>query len=420
MLAHWIWLAARPGLSDRMKLAVIRRFADAEDAYFSEDYESVGELTRDAVKSLMDKDLRSAEAIVDACREKRIDILTYRDTMYPNGLKNIADPPLVLYYQGQLPEFDALPVISVVGTRNATAYGLSMAKRMGAQIARCGGLVVSGAAAGIDAMAMRGALSAGKPAVGVLGCGVDIVYPAINRSLLEDCRRFGCLISEYPPGTPPHKWNFPRRNRIISGLSCGVLVVEAPERSGALITANQAAEQGRDLYVIPGNVGVAACTGSNALLREGGIAVSTGWDILSEYEYRFPGKVCRDPYPGLQTVYPDEMKQLQQAESRPAKVAQKRGFFQKKKKDTQKDDKKPIDNGSNQPYIDLNEKTASLPPEQRAILEQLTDGEKLVDDVIAATGLSSGQVLSSLTLLELQGFLTRLPGRRICLKRQTS
>ena len=404
MLVHWIWLATRPGLNDRVKYAVLRQFGDAEDVYFADSFDQVEELSREGLDALRDKDLQAAEAVLETCRKQDIRILTFRDTLYPRRLQNIADPPLVLYYQGRLPEFDALPVIAVVGTRHATAYGLSMARRLGAQIARCGGLVVSGAAAGIDAMAMRGALAAEQPTVGILGCGVDVVYPRKNADLLEACRENGCLISEFLPGTEPFKWNFPRRNRLISGLACGVLVVEAPERSGALITAGLAAEQGRDVFVIPGNVDVAACAGSNALLREGGIAVRTGWDILSEYQDRFPDLIHQDQGPVSQCPVPEEM---------PAKVAQKRRLFQKKKP---KEDKIPVDNDAQPPYIDWNKISASLTAPQRAIVEQLTDGEKLVDDVIAATGLSSGQVLSELTLLELQGVLTRLPGRRICLK----
>ena len=416
MLVHWIWLATRPGLGDRVKYAVLQQFGDAEDVYFADRFDGFDELTPEGLEALKDKDLQEAEAIAEDCRRKKIGVLTLRDPGYPRRLQYIADPPVVLYYRGRLPEFDALPVIAVVGTRRATAYGLTMAKRLGAQLARCGGLVISGAAAGIDGRAMRGALAAGKPTVGVLGCGVDVVYPKGNRGLLEQCIQDGCLLSEQPPGTPPYKWNFPKRNRLLSGLACGVLVVEAPERSGALITAQQAAEQGRDVFVIPGNVDLAACAGSNALLREGGIAVRTGWDILSEYEDRFPGVLHRDLDPGLPEADPEA---AEPEKRNSARVAQKRRLFPGKKKDAPKDDKKPIDNGCDQPYIDWNERTASLSLAQKTIVEQLTDGEKLVDDVIAATGLSSGQVLSELTLLELQGFLTRLPGRRICLNRQT-
>lgn len=417
MLVHWIWLATRPGINDRGRIRILQHFQDPEDVYYADGgaYVQVGGLTEEAIESLQDKNLIPAEEILQECADKRIQVLTFQDAMYPNRLKNIIDPPLVLYYKGQLPEFDVLPVIAVVGTRCATAYGLGVAKRIGAQIARCGGIVVSGLATGIDGMAMRGALSAGKPVVGIMGCGVDVVYPASNRSLLADAQQYGCLLSEFPPGTPPLKWNFPKRNRVISGLACGVLVVEAPERSGALITANQAADQGRDVFVVPGNVDVAACAGSNALLRDGGIAVSTGWDILSEYQALFPGKIRRDTVPTLQTLYPEEVKQICCGEETGAKVALKKRLPKKKEKTATKKDKKAIDNGAPAPYIDLNEKFSSLTSDEYAILELLKDGEILVDDVIAGSDLTSGVVLSTLTLLEVKGIIARLPGRRVCL-----
>ena len=421
MLLHWIWLATRPGVNDRIKAEVLRHFQDPEDAYYADPaaYAMVEGMTEEAAEVLRDKDLKDAKAILETCENQNIGILTYRDTMYPNRLKNIADPPLVLYYKGKLPEFDALPVIAVVGTRDATPYGLKTAKNLGAQISRCGGLVISGVAAGIDGMAMRGALSAGKAVVGLMGCGVDVVYPAYNRSLLLDTQRYGCLISEFPPGTPPYKWNFPKRNRIISGLSCGVVVVEAPKRSGALITAAQAAEQGRDVFVIPGNVDVAACAGSNALLRDGAIAVSTGWDILSEYVSLFPDVIRKDSLPSLQTLYPDEEAAVRAAERTTEKVAQKPRILKNKREKDRADDKKAIDNESKESYSEkIDTEDPALTADERTILATLRGGKRLVDDVIAETGLSSGIVLSTLTLLEVKGVIRRLPGRYVCLSGQ--
>ena len=269
MQLHWIWLATRAGLSDRGRMALLQRFADAEDIYYADaqGYTSVEGLSQDALAALLDKSLVAAEQIVRDCRREDIQILTWQDALYPKRLKSIADPPVVLYYKGRMPEVDALPAVAVVGTRDASAYGLSAAKRLGYQIAACGGLLVSGAASGVDSLAMRGALSADATVIGVLGCGADVVYPASNRALYADTARQGCLLTEFPPGTPPIGWNFPKRNRIISGLCCGVLVVEAPEKSGALITARAAADQGRDVFVVPGNIDVPTCVGSNALLR---------------------------------------------------------------------------------------------------------------------------------------------------------
>ena len=420
MLLHWIWLATRPGMNDRIKAEVLRQFGDPEDAYYADPgaYAAVDGMTEEAAALLRDKDLKDAKAILEDCENQNIGILTFQDALYPNRLKNIADPPLVLYYKGKLPEFDALPVIAVVGTREATPYGLKTAKNLGAQIARCGGLVLSGLANGIDTMAMRGALSAGKAVVGLMGCGVDVVYPANNRSLLLDTQRYGCLLSEFPPGTPPYKWNFPKRNRVISGLSCGVVVVEAPKRSGALITASQAAEQGRDVFVIPGNVDVAACAGSNALLRDGAIAVSTGWDILSEYVALFPDQIRKDGLPSLQTLYPDEESAIRAAERPAEKVAQKSRHLKNKDAEKPEADKKAIDNEPKSLYsekIDIED--PSLTGDERTILALLRDGERLVDDVIAESGLTSGTTLSTLTLLEVKGLIRRLPGRYVCLSR---
>ena len=416
MQLHWIWLATRAGLSDRGRMALLQRFADAEDIYYAEagEYARIDGLSAEAVAALQEKSLQGAEQILADCRRENIHILTWQDALYPKRLKNIADPPVVLYYKGRLPEVDALPAVAVVGTRNASAYGLSTAKRLGYQIAACGGLLVSGAASGVDTLAMRGALSANAAVIGVLGCGADVVYPASNRALYADTANYGCLLTEFPPGTPPIGWNFPKRNRIISGLCCGVLVVEAPEKSGALITARAAADQGRDVFVVPGNIDVPSCVGSNALLRDGAIAVTSGWDVMSEYEVIFPGKITKNTTPAFQSAYPDEV-QAQSAQQ-PLKVAQntktptskeRKGLFGKKKE---------IDNKATQPYIDAEKQKSQLTAGEADLLSLLTEEEQLVDDVIAEAGLPAGQVLAMLTMLEIKGYITRLPGKRIAKK----
>ena len=419
MLQHWIWLAHRIGVSDRMKNSLLEHFRDPEDIYFAdgESYRHVEGLTAAAADALQDKDLSAAQTVLDACRREKVHILTIRDAAYPSKLKNIADPPILLYYKGQLPDFDARPVIGVVGTRKASAYGLQTAKRMGYQIAKCGGIVVSGMAYGIDAMAMSGALTAGQPTVGVLGCGADIVYPQSNRSLFGDVISYGCILSEFAPGTQPAKWNFPRRNRIISGLSNGILVVEAPEKSGALITANHALEQGRDVFVVPGNIDQPGFTGSNRLLREGAILVSSGWDVLSEYEAVYPDKIQRELSPAHQTVYPDEIaKTVSEAEKPLPKVAQNPEVPGKNKPLKKILEKKSIDNQPQEAYSDVNTVLPKLSQEEQKVVSVLQSGERLVDDVIAETGLTTGKILALLTMLELKGVVKRLPGKRICLK----
>jgi DNA processing protein len=183
------------------------------------------------------------------------------------------------------------------------------------------------------------------------------------------------LISEYPPGTPPNRWNFPQRNRIISGLSRGVLVVEAPLKSGSLITARQALEQGRDVFVVPGNIGVSTCEGSNALLKDGAALVTSGWDVVGEYAY----------------CYPEEIKK--ELLSTP-----------------QADDKIVVDKEKQPLYSDLDNTAAGLDDTERAILAAIGTDEQLIDTVIAKTGLSSGDVLAALTMLEVQGIVITRPG----------
>ena len=419
MLIHWIWLATRPGMNDRTKKAVLDCFGDPEDTFYAsaDAYENVENISEDDLSALCDKSLLQAQKILQDCADKDIHILTMRDAAYPARLKNISDPPLVLYYKGRLPDFDGQPLIAVVGTRKASPYGMTAAKRMGYGIAQCGGVVVSGVATGIDGVAMAGAMSAGGSVIGVLGNGADVVYPLSNRALFADTLRCGCLLSEFPPGTPPYQWNFPKRNRIISGLSCGVLVVEAPKISGALITARQAAEQGRDVFVVPGNIDVDTCEGSNALLRDGAILARTGWDVLSEYEAIFPDKVRKVDRPGRQKAYPEEVAAMKAEQERaPLKVAQKPRLLDKIKTGKSVPEKKVIDNGSIQPYSDVEKSLPQLSDDEKLVVEQLRQGSRLRDDVIADSALPAARVSAVLTMLEIKGVIRRLPGNMLELK----
>ena len=403
MLVHWLWYALRTGMNNRDKLALLERFQTAEDIFnaTASDYFRAG-LQKNAAAALQDKDLSQVRRIMAQCEEMGIGLVAFGDAQYPSRLKYIADPPMVLYYKGKLPDFGKTAAVGVVGTRKASVYGLQVAKRLGFQLGICGGMVISGMAEGIDEYATKGALLAGGKVIGVLGCGVDVVYPTKNRPLFAEMDRFGCLISEYPPGTPPYKWNFPQRNRIISGMSNGVLVVEAPEKSGALITARAALEQGRDVFVVPGNIDVASCAGSNALLREGATAVSHGWDILSEYAAVYGSALAlrNIPEPAFD------------AEKPAPKVAQRPTLPAKKQEKT----KKPIDNGLNVAYSDKNDKLSGLTDTEQKLVRQLLGGERLVDDVIAGADLPVAQAKATLTMLEIRGVIASLPGGRLTLK----
>jgi DNA processing protein len=195
-----------------------------------------------------------------------------------------------------------------------------------------------------------------------------------------------------------------------------VLVVEAPKKSGALITANQALEQGRDVFVVPGNIDVDSFVGSNRLLRDGAIAVSSGWDVMSEYEAIYPDKIHKDEKKVHLTAYADEVRKTAESERELPKVAQKPAIPKKKKEKNLESDKKGIDNGEKPPYSDVNKDLSTLSPDEQAIAATLLQGERLVDDVIAEVGLPTAKVLATLTILEIKGVVKRLPGKRITLK----
>ena len=387
MLKHWIWLTQRPGIGTRGVAALLRLFGTAERIYAmgERDYRDTEGFENRWLESLLDKATGEAQKVLVRCDDLGIRVLTYADPQYPERLRNIPDPPAVLYYKGNFPDFDREAAIAVVGSRRCSAYGLMYAKRFGRQIAACGGLVVSGGARGIDTMATFGALDAGTPVVTVLGCGLDISYPRENRELFGDVARRGCLISEYPPGTPPNGRHFPVRNRILSGLCLGVLVVEAPEGSGALITANQALEQGRDVFAIPGNIGVKHCEGSNRLLREGAILVESGWDVLRDYAYMFPDKLSdgrtrealEQPNPTVAGVPVGRV-----AETPPT----------------------PVPAPATAPVPE------DLSPDEKTVLELLTAEPILADTLVARSALPAQRVLAALTMLQIKQLALKLAG----------
>jgi len=228
---------------------------------------------------------RSEEAIdaeIDRAEEAGIRIVTLVDEEYPRLLREIDDPPLVLYVNGPL-SIDTSRTVAVVGTRRSTRYGATVAARMASQLALAGITVVAGMAAGVDAAAHQGALDVDGLTVAVLGSGADCPYPKRNTALYGQIAERGAVVSEYPLGTRPAKWTFPQRNRIISGLCRGVVVVQAPERSGSLITARLALEQGREVFAVPGNITTTTSAGTNRLIRDGAKLVENAQDILDEF-----------------------------------------------------------------------------------------------------------------------------------------
>ncbi|MBR7184320.1 MAG: DNA-processing protein DprA [Clostridia bacterium] len=287
---YWIWLAECLGPGCRDLEPLLRQFGSAYDIFSAGEsayYRIPGVSEATTEKLCRARDLGHAEEILDRCARAHIGVLTYDDPAYPARLRALLDPPAVLYYRGHLPDLDRRVCVSVVGTRSMSEYGGRSAYKISYELASANVVVISGMALGIDSVAQCAALAAGGETVAVLGGGVDIIYPAEHRLLYDRVCSHGAVVSEYPPGTPPKGQHFPVRNRIISALSLGTLVVEADLRSGALITARAALAQGRDLFAIPGEIGSFHAAGANELLHAGANMVLTAKDILDNYRFLY-------------------------------------------------------------------------------------------------------------------------------------
>ena len=226
-LKYWLWLTMKRRVSNQLRLALLEHFASPEELYFAEEgeYAQVSGMNRAALEELGDKSLTECDRVLGRCDQEDIRLITLCDADYPDRLKNIYDPPCLLYAKGRMPLFDEEAAVAVVGTRSATPYGIASAEKLGYGLARQGALVVTGVARGIDSAASRAALRAGGVTAGILGGGIDVIYPPENRYLYEDIAASGVLLSEYPPGTEPAGRHFPVRNRILSGLCLATLVV---------------------------------------------------------------------------------------------------------------------------------------------------------------------------------------------------
>jgi DNA processing protein len=281
---YWLALSLIPGVGSVLFKRLLDRFKTPEAVFSAPikellSIEGLGEkVAREILNSPLEKGVGKELSLLGKVGGR---IMTLKDDDYPNRLKNIYDPPPLLYVRGALRSEDAL-AIAIVGSRKTSPYGRWITEKIGQDLARHGVTVVSGMARGIDSVAHMGALQGGGRTIAVLGCGVDVIYPSENRNLFNQIIEHGAVLSEFPMGSPPEGGHFPRRNRIISGLSIGVVIVQAGSESGSLITANYALEQGREVFAIPGNIGAQGSRGTNRLIKEGAKLVESSEDILEE------------------------------------------------------------------------------------------------------------------------------------------
>ncbi len=400
--AYWIWFSRLERLRFRTRRALLSQFGGARGLWEAKrgEIEGLSWLLPEERDALLHRDLAASEAIADRCAELKIRILCFDEPAYPERLRNIPDPPYVLYVRGNLPDVDREAVVAVVGTRRCTEYGKRTAKRISGELARSGAVVTTGLAAGIDSAAAVGCLDAGGVVLGVLGVAINHVYPRSNAALYDRVLERGALISEYPPDVKGSRSWFPLRNRIIAALSLGVVVAEAPLRSGALITAHRALDYGKDVFAVPSNADSPEGHGSNQLLREGAMLAECGRDILTEYA----------------PLYPDRIRLAEQVHSADEDASEARAvppdaaaFHRFREPNRKQND--PSDSGDDV----LKEQLAALSQNQLKIVGAMDRADMHVDDIIDLTALPASVVLSELTVLQIKGYVRQKQGKRFTL-----
>ncbi len=356
-LFYWVALHSVPGIGSILMKRLLERFQTPEAVFRGSvkelmEVEGLGEkiaheIRKGPSESLVRRELSKVE-------HSGGKIITIQDDAYPSRLRNIYDPPPLLYVKGDLKEVDELAV-AIVGSRKTNPYGRYITERISKDLVRHGVTIVSGMARGIDSVAHWGAVSEGGRTIAVLGCGIDVIYPRENRTLYTKIIEQGAVLSEFPMGSPPEGSHFPKRNRIISGLSIGVVVVQASADSGSLITANYALEQGREVFAIPGNVGMDGSRGTNRLIKEGAKLVESSDDILEE-------------------ILPQWQREKTSSEA-------------------------------------LRPKEPELIGEENILYGMLTEAPVHIDTLIRESQLEPGKVSSLLLNLELKGLIVQWPGK---------
>ena len=423
-IVYYVWLSLVCGPASPAPERLLSVFEDAESVYSADNdqLEAVSDIPKRIKTELKKKDLSAAQNTVSFCVHNNVGILTLNDKKYPSRLRRISTPPLVLYYRGNLPDFDNTVCIAMVGTRNATESGRKIAYELSRDLSLAGVTVVSGMAYGIDAAAAEGAVDVGGRTVAVFGCGIDVVYPAPHELLMNRILVPGAVITEYPPHEPPKASNFPIRNRIISGLCQGTVVVEADFKSGALITAKYAADEGRDIFAVPGNISSPVSYGPNLLIKEGARVVTSAEDIIMEYAAAYPF-----------TLDIERMKAIRRGlVSHPSPVGIERvaaptrsdDFYSDgdpgQKNKIKKENKKPPKKGNalkDESAVplgiskdELDKKLASLDDVQRKVYSLFEEDAPLTADDLCSEDISAAEVLSALTMLEIEGLIEAIPG----------
>lgn len=393
---YWIWMQNSLGVGARTD-EILSYFETPENLYNagSKEWRLSGLFTPKKIEALKSTTPSETGKILNECRQKGYNIITPDNPLFPERLRTLSDMPLVLYGIGDCSVLSDVVSIGVVGTRNASPYGIQVAQKLSYALASSGATVVSGGALGVDSEAHAGAMLAKGRTLAFLGCGLSFGYLKENASLRRAITRYGAVVSEYPPFAPAGRMTFPIRNRLISGVSLGVVVIEAGVKSGSLITANCALEQGRDVFAIPGDIVRSSFDGTNHLIKNGAKPVFSAEDILIEYE-----SLYGDLFDIAKSRVP--LSAVEYVEYRKKKTGNVRSA---------KPDKKSAEEIINPP-VERKELPEYISEEAKCVYAVLNEKETHIDDIVRKTDLKMNVVLSSLTELELSGFAELVSGKK--------
>lgn len=411
-LVYWLWLSTRKGIRAQVVSTLLFEFDESpEKIYYApkRQLEELGVSPR-LVEHMEDKSLDRANGILGDCQRLGITILTWQDATYPSGLRDLIDPPLVLYMKGTLPPLEGVLAIAMVGARKASPYGVVMASRIAMGLAHSRAVVVTGMAQGIDTACVQGALKMNGAVISVVAGGLDVIYPKQSQPLYEDVAKVGALLSEYPPATKHLPEHFRERNRILSGISRGVVVVEAERTSGSIITGELAVLQQRDLFVVPGDVLQANMQGILFLMQQyQGYPVGEAQHIFQFYgdEFRVTRQVPSEES-RVEDVYQRVVPVLVRHRNPP--ISQQQLEQEEKEREEAGKNKEDAKRVLYIPTVEKNQ-WEELQPQEQLVLRQLTKGQQSQDELVEATALVTADLVSALISLEMEGMIEEVADR---------
>lgn len=389
-LLHWIWLSEKQSIRPSTKIRLFRELGGIEEI-FSADKKTLSALnigSKKEIETLLDKSLERAERILAICENRGIRLLNYSEKSYPNELKRAYDPPLTLYLRGEKIDFNSMFLLTIAGTRSASDYGLALAEGLGRSAALSGTVLVSGLGRGIDERSAESCIACGGICIGVLGTAID---SSDGKEIYDKIMQKGLVVSEYAPLSRTLPANFRARNRILAGLSSALCVVEAPEKSGALLLADEAISQGKEVFVCPSNFGSKSGAGSNALLKDGANLLSSFSDIIEEYK----------------ELYPNQLKESIEAEISVTKSSDSKAEVPEKTLNKEHFCDKSVDKAGGGAYIELREQLEKLPELQLKIVSALGSESVHIDDISDRLGIPVYKITAELTLMQIKGLVVR-------------